>query len=158
MSVNLLIVTIAIGILLWLFIKRAAKGPKRNLAQLERPIEDLLSRGFADGILILTHTRSERFLQFSKYFDANKQDFGIEINFPHAEWSKDYYEHVKDKCAKRNLDYKEMTTDDGMKFIDIDFSKDTGTAFKFVCEIFANVMGLDSNDQYYVELSNASID
>ena len=154
---NLLTITIAIVILLWLFVKRAAKGLKRDLAQLERPIEDLLSRGFEDGILILTHTRSEKFLQLSKYFGSEKQDIGIELSFPRVKWSEDYYGRIKDNCIQSGLAYRETTASDGTKFIDVDFSEDTKAAHKFVCQIFTNVMGLGSDDQYYVALSNASV-
>lgn len=75
-----------ISIIIVIFLIRASKGPAHTLESLERPIRDLLNRGYNGGFLIISISWSKCFLQLIKYIKA-PGDFGIELCFPKAKWS-----------------------------------------------------------------------
>jgi len=65
-------------------------------------LELLLKRGYDGAFAVFTDHRSERFLQFRKYIQANRQ-IGLEMHFPRALWSESYYADVLDLFGKRGF-------------------------------------------------------
>ncbi|WP_299946011.1 hypothetical protein [uncultured Microbulbifer sp.] len=139
-----------------LFLKEALKGPKRTLEQLHRPISDLLSRGFDGGFLIIEHSKTGRFIQFSKYVKS-KESFGIELAFPKADWSKDCYSGVKSVCENFKLKVREdFSAGDGeLTFLFADFDRDVDSAFEFSKTVFKDIFKINKTDKVHVRLRNA---
>ncbi|WP_231758912.1 hypothetical protein [Microbulbifer elongatus] len=153
--VSVLVVVFALTVI-W-FLKEALKGPKRTLEQLHRPISDLLSREFDGGFLIIEHSKTGRFIQFSKY-TKSKGKFGIELAFPKADWSKDYYSRVKDICENFDLNVREdFSAGEGeLTFLFADFDKDVDSAFEFSKTVFKDVFKINKTDKVHVRLRNAT--
>ncbi|AWF81255.1 hypothetical protein BTJ40_10735 [Microbulbifer sp. A4B17] len=153
--ISIIIIVLVITVI-W-FLKEALKGAKRTLGQLHRPISDLLSRGFDGGVLIIEHSKTGRFIQFSKYIKS-KEDFGIELAFPKAGWSKYYYSRVKDVCKNFDLNIREdFSCGEGeLTFLFADFDKDVDSAFKFSKAVFKDVFKVNTADKVHVRLRNAS--
>ncbi len=144
-------------LIIFLFIKKALKGPVRTVEQLKRPIEDLLTRGFDGGFLIIDHAKSEKFLQLSKYVVDSKKS-GIELGFPKADWSEGFYDDLKEYCLSRNLDFREDIPqgENELFFININFNDDSDLAFRTVKEVLANILRVGLGETFYVRLVHAS--
>lgn len=156
-TISLIFVVALLITIVW-FLREALKGPKRALEQLHRPISDLLSRGFNGGFLIIEHSKTGKFIQFSKY-KKSKENFGIELAFPRADWSKGYYSRVKNICENYNLNVREdFSTGEGeLTFLFADFNKDVDSAFKFSKAVFLDIFKINKTDKVHVRLRNAKV-
>ena len=152
-----------IAIILFVLIGLAfiyAKGGKRYLiADLKHPISQLLKRGYDGGFLVVKPVFSKRFVQFSKYI-VRLGEFGIEMSFPRAPWSADFYELVEEKCKERDLDYsiEKKDSDNSLEFINVDFKTDTDSAYAVMVEIMTDIFGYPADKKYLALLDNACIE
>lgn len=151
-------ITLAIigGILL---ILRGVKGPAKTLETIERPISDLLKRGYDGGFLLIDIARTKHFLQLRKYI--NKPDeYGIELCFPNASWSIGYFQQLKELCGHEKIKYSitEKEDSESMEFLCIDFGKDAHNSYKFVKRILIEIFKVDMNVKLFVRLENAAIE
>ena len=151
-----------IGILLALvgvgwFIAVAAKGRQYTISQLAQPLMDLRNRGFHTGTLIVEHQRSKMFLQFRKCI-RKKGDYGIELAFPNAEWSRSYLPTLQDHCETTGLNYlvEREHDDHPMEFLYVDLGKDVEAAHTLLKYMFETIFSLPAGSKYYVRLENAS--
>lgn len=141
------------------FIKNAAKGPVRTIGQLQRPLEDLLQRGFDGGVLFIDHIGSPKFLQYSKYIHR-KGEYGIELGFPDAEWSKEFYPEVKKICELKGFEYRQEGSNqhNELVFLNVDCGMNTKMAYQLARDILTEIFGCSDDDRYHVRLLNASND
>ncbi len=151
-----LILALVIGILIYIALKKMSKGELRGNDEFMKYIEWLLNKGYSNGTLMIDHAKSNKFLQLSKYVKANK-DYGIELAFPDAEWSKNYYRKLERLCKEENYTYNFNTGSDGMKFLHIDFGKNTKRANECTKSILIKVFELPEKEKYHVLLHNCAI-
>ncbi len=138
------------------FLKRLTKGPARHLDYFERYISWLINKGYSNGTLIIEHVSSERFVQFQKYVLSEK-NFGIEMSFPNAKWSKSYFDDLVSYCSSNGHKYRIVDGSNGMQFLDIDFGTDELSAFRFAGHVFENVFGHTETEKYYGCLENCRV-
>jgi hypothetical protein len=155
------IIGIALAIIgVVLLILRGVKGPAKTLETIERPISDLLKRGYDGGFLLIDIARTKNFLQLRKYI--NKPDeYGIELCFPNASWSSGYFQQLKELCDNEKLKYsitEKKDSSESMEFLCIDFGKDAHTSYKFVKRILIEIFKVDVNVKLFVRLENAAIE
>jgi len=154
------IIGIALAIIgIVLLILRGVKGPAKTLETIERPIFDLLKRGYDGGFLLIDIARSKHFLQLRKYI--NKPDeYGIELCFPNASWSSGYFQKLKELCEHEKIKYTIADKEDSesIEFLCIDFGKDAHASYKFVKKIMIDMFKVDKDAKLFVRLENAAID
>jgi hypothetical protein len=150
---------IAIILCVGLLVLRGMKGPSHSLETLEQPIRDLLKRGFDGGFLIIDISRTKFFIQFRKYINA-PGDYGIELCFPNAKWSSQFFEKLKNFCTKEGIEYSiaNKNTDGQLEFIYVDFETDYQKAHSYVKKIVLEVFELDENVKIFVRLENATVE
>ena len=137
---------------------RASKGPAHSIESIERPIKDLLKRGYNGGFLTIDSPRSKKFLQLRKYINA-PGDYGIELCFPNTEWSTQIFKKLKNFCIKSGIDYSIAKEDPSgpLEFLYIDFGKDDYKAHECLKKILLEIFELDKNTKLFVKLENATI-
>ena len=129
-------------------------GILRTSEQLSRPLQDLIERGRGDGYVILRLEGSNRFIQFNKY--TNQGGDGIELSFPNADWSREYFGKLQSVCNAEGIPYRVSTGSDGMSFVDIDCGIDIDFALGLVNTINARVFCTPTSPRYVVSLRNAT--
>ena len=109
-----------------------------------------------NGYLVITEINSKYFVQLAKYIYRNT--YGIELTFPKAEWSSNYYDDLLVILKQQNIDYEiiEKVGNDDLEFIKVDFKKDSEGAFELVKKIFIQVFGFDNDLKLFLELNNVS--
>jgi hypothetical protein len=153
MNIMLIAAISFLFLLAWLFY-RARKGVRRGVSELRRPIQDLYDRGINQGVLIITHAKSNKFIQFRKYKSGGKSN-GIIFGFPSVTWSKPYYPKVKDLCLKEGILFAERN-DGGVEFLEIDFDSDIDAAYEFSEKVLSRVFSLGREEKYFVALEGAT--
>jgi hypothetical protein len=150
-----LLILFLIGI--GLFLRRASKGPARTVETLEWPIRGLLKQGFNGGFLVITVDGSNKFLQLDKYIRA-PGDYGIELAFPKAEWSLQYYDRLLTFCESHAIPYRLSSSSpmDPLEFLFIDFGRDYVRANDIVKKILMTVLEVPKDNRVYFQLENAS--
>lgn len=129
---------------------------KYELPDLPLFINHLLKAGMNNGYLVITESNTKRFVQLSKYID--KATFGIELAFPKAEWSLQFYPSFLDLLKKKDIEYTiiEKLDNEDLEFIKIDFRKDSEKAFDLVKDIFIDVFECDDGLKLFLKLHNVS--
>ena len=142
-----------------LLVLRATKGPTHTLETIDRPIKDLLNRGYDGSFLIVNIYRSKNFLQLRKYINA-PDDYGIKLCFPNAKWSAQLFIKLKEFCDQNGIKYTiaEEKANKPLEFLYIDFAKEFFEAHKYVKNILLEVFGVNKNVKLFVRLENATID
>lgn len=154
------IIGIAIALIIGtLLILRGIKGPAKTLETIEKPIADLLKRGYDGGFLIIDIARTKHFLQLRKYINK-PNEYGIELCFPNTNWSTNYFHQLIDLCRHEKIEHS-ITKKDGkqsIEFLCIDFAKDAHTAYTFVKRILIEILQVDVAGKFFVRLENATIE
>ncbi len=134
----------------------ASRGVVRCLDDLETAIEQLLKRGYNCGYLVIKVSYTCKFVQLRKYI-TGPGDFGVQLAFPKARWSRAYFDHVEKIC--RSIDSAMCWVGDveGMEFLYMDFGKDSKKASRCVAEILAKVFGVSSTTKLFVSLNHSAI-
>lgn len=142
-----------------LLVLRGMKGPAKTLETLEKPISDLLKRGYNGGFLIIDISHTKYFLQLRKYINA-PGEYGIELCFPNAVWSNEYFKTLVDLCKNGGINYSiaKRNEKDALEFLCIDFAKDEHKAHKFVKRILLEVFKVDDDIKLFVRLENATVE
>lgn len=152
---GLLVIVICVVLL----VLRGIKGPAHTLETLERPIKDLLNRGYEGAFLTIDVSRSKYFLQLRKYINA-PGDYGIKLCFPNAEWSAQLFKKLVVFCDRKGIKptIEKENGNRSLEFLHIDFNKDIYEAHKYVKEILLEVFELNKNVKIFVRLENATVD
>lgn len=138
------------------FILHATKGVLRDYEHLEGALADLLNRGLDNGTLFIKHKNSHRFVQFRKYI-RSRINYGIELHFPNAAWSRNYFQRLQDYCETEGLTTTRIVGDDEnhMEFLCVDFKCDIERAHAVLGYILHQIFNLPAWEKYYVRLWNA---
>ena len=94
------------------------------------------------------------FAMRSKY--TNQGGDGIELSFPNADWSREYFGKLQSVCNAEGIPYRVSTGSDGMSFVDIDCGIDIDFALGLVNTINARVFCTPTSPRYVVSLRNAT--
>ena len=135
------------------------KGPVHSLNTLERPIKDLLKRGYDGGFLIIDISYSRKFLQLRKYIKS-PGDYGIELAFPRAKWTVLTFDKLEKLCMESNFQYSivKEVVNGPLEFLYIDFGRDFSKAHQVVTKILLEVFDVNSDVKLFVRLENATIE
>lgn len=142
-----------------LLILRATKGPEHTLESIRKPIEDLLVRGYNGGFLIIDASGTNYFIQLRKYI-ITSDNYGIELSFPKAEWSRKFFPKLIIFCKQNDIKYqisKDQSTQNALEFLQVDFGKDINRAHNCIKRIFTEIFGLSKDIKIFVRLENASL-
>ena len=131
MIISILVIAF-IFILLWI----GSKGPARSFNQLKSYLIDLDERGYNYSTLVINRIFSKKFIQFRKLI-INKDEINIQLAFPNANWSKNYYPQIIELAINDNLDYKivEENHYGEMEFIYINCNRDIDLAHSLIEKI-----------------------
>ena len=124
---------------------------------IERPISDLLNRGYNGAFLIIDISHTKYFLQLRKYINA-PGEYGIELCFPNANWSNKFIQKLTELCNHEEIKYSITKENDkeSLEFLCIDFDKDSHVAYKFVRRILLEIFKVDEAVKLFVRLENAT--
>jgi hypothetical protein len=146
----------AISMIAWL-LYLASKGRRYSLEELRRPVIDLLTRGYDQGLLTIQHTRSSHFVQFRKYVRA-PNDNGIELVFPESRWSQSYFGRFHQRLVSEGISFgiAQERDDNPMRFLYIDLGKNIDQSMHVLTILCNDVFAFNADDRFYVLLQNAS--
>jgi hypothetical protein len=139
-----LLLAILLASLAFIILVIVARRPHyhRNLAlsQVKTHLEALLKRGYNGGFIIIEDMHSDRFVQLAKYI-KKKGDIGIELSFPKAPWSEQYYGKFKEWLRSEKIPFIIQAVDSTpvTEFIDIDCHSNIGMALGLVESIFKDI-------------------
>lgn len=114
-------------------------------------LKELYLRGYNGGYIVIQvptdDKKFKRFVQLSKYI-VRKGKVGLEFDYPLAEWSKPYYDQLKEILAEEDVTFEIQKTDEEMvtEFLNIDFKKDLEKAAHICRLIFQRLYGLKPDD------------
>ncbi|HET8576187.1 MAG TPA: hypothetical protein VFO18_03740 [Methylomirabilota bacterium] len=138
---------------------RVARRPFRTvpLERIPAYLEMLLKRGHNGALLILTETKSKRFLQFEKYFREGG-DRRLLMSSPRAPWSEGYYGHVRALCVARGVQIHEtpVISESTREFLDADLEQDVNMAYMLVRSVFLDIFGISTPCLVNVQTSGIS--
>jgi hypothetical protein len=130
----------------------ASETVKQTFDDIRGQLEQLLKSGFDQGFVIFQFKDGGRFIQFRKYIHA-KGDYGLELAFPKADWSVEFFPLVARCCDRLNISHTvgPHTRGDGLEFLHADLGRDTDMAFRLVCSIVDDVFRISRDTQYTLE-------
>ena len=155
----LLITLAAVGVVaIALFFAWATRGLPHTLETLEPAVRALLRQGYDGGFLTIDVAHEKKFVQLRKYIHS-RGNYGIELGFPQAEWSAEYYTKLRELCDDESMSYRVSRasgTDDPLEFLFVDFGKDYSEATIFVRRVLKEVMDVPSEARLYCKHANGT--
>jgi hypothetical protein len=134
-SLGVVAVLLFVGWRVWL----ASKGVPKSLEELRSALQQLLEWGRSNGFIVITPIGSNSFLQFNKYMLTSTEG-GLELSFPRAGWSRQYFSSVERLCDREAINYRiEHRPDSHMEFLTIDCKNDIQLAHKLAAQILTQV-------------------
>jgi hypothetical protein len=133
---------ILICVLLFYFV--LARGVRRRLDDLYRPIQFLLHKRKHNDFCIIKISYSKKFVQLKKY-ERDNGDCGIEFFFPRVKWSEKYYSAIEGICRRDNIEYYVYKDDPyflNIEFLCIDFGTNPSRAFQVTKKILMEVFSV----------------
>lgn len=129
-----------------------------GLVEIRNRLELLLRRGYDQASVIISFENANAFLQFRKYIHA-KGDVGLELNFPQAEWSRDYFPKLSEWCPLNGFTYDIehdvqggrlgfLQVDAGEDILHVDTSEDLDKAMRLVEGTITQVFGLKPDTEF----------
>ncbi|MBI9099529.1 MAG: hypothetical protein JEY91_13685 [Spirochaetaceae bacterium] len=116
--------------------------------QLGKYFKILLYRGYDGGYTIIEGSLKKTFLQYKKYITEN--EVYLEMSFPKAKWSQEYYDRLKEYLEKREIKYRiNNSSESPIEFIDINCSNDIDFCTALTRDIFVNIFDYTDDDLNY---------
>lgn len=152
-----IVVFVLIALFLVVSFLQAAKGRKRNLSQLQKPLDELLRRGFDGGTLVVEHVATEKFLQFRKYISCEGV-YGIDMYFPEVDWSQEFISSFRRVCSLEGLEVDEIMQgiDSPVHFLRVGFNNKSDVAYLFMKKVVFEVFEIPPDELFYVRLDSAN--
>lgn len=128
------------------------ENSRQSFDDIRGRLNQLLRQGFDQGFVIFKFNNGECFIQFRKYIHA-KGDYGLELAFPKADWSRDFFPLVAECCKKNDIPYTvgPHKTGDKMEFLHADVGQDTEAAFRLVGGIVDDAFRMSRETEYTLE-------
>ena len=145
--------SIAVWVLMLWGSKTPFKHRRLDKEKLRRLLRTLLYRGFDSGHLIVSVSKTEKFVQFAKYV-VGPNKVGLRMDFPDAPWSREYFDDVREFLSStgQTFEIEETGRDDTRRFLTIDFSQDVDRAGTIASTILRDVFGADTERDCYAQL------
>jgi hypothetical protein len=137
--------------------RRRHKHRRVRLADLDRFLGALLTRGFNGGLVVIEIPKTPLFLQFSKYVLKDGR-VGLQLDFPVAPWSEKYYDRLKQELDKNGVYYtSQETRAHGVReFLMVDVKQSIGDAATLARTVFHSVFGMSEDTLVTVYFSGVS--
>lgn len=137
--------------------RRFDKENHPDFPAIRSKLDGLLKSGYDRSVFVITFNKSELFLQFRKYIHA-KGDYGIELGFPLAPWSKNYGPALRDHCLTNGIAFTVGPEVEGdfLEFLHVDFGKDSEAAFCMAESIVTEVFRISLDSPYDWEFSSVN--
>ena len=146
-------VALAIGLIaVWLV--PASRGAPCRSDQLQAPLDQLLNCELKQAFLsIRPRFTADNFLQFDRYPMSDGRQ-GIELAFPSAAWSDDYFPKIISAASQQGLKYEiQELKGDVNKFVHVRFEDSVDQAAGFAKSILTDVFGFSSNYTFRVRIN-----
>jgi len=119
-------------------------------------ITALLNQGYSGGTLTFQVRKRDAFLQMMKYVGRKRS--GIQLDFPLARWSENYYDRARTVLAARGIGFVEENTGrtDTKSFLTVDFGTDVSVATRVVRLLAGEVLGVDMEHDMVAYFQNVS--
>lgn len=151
----------ALALVVIILVWKRAKKPfiHKNISQqsLTKFFEALLFRGHNTGCLFIGIPNETKFLQFSKYIDA-QSSVGLRFDFPLADWSRNYYEPLKKALANGGFEFAIKPTGDDRipEFIVVDLKQNLESALALTLLALRDIFRLNPNELVELYFENVS--
>ena len=136
---------------------RDANDNASGFVAIREHLAHLLRQGYDQGCAVLAFKGTEAFIQFRKYIHA-KGDSGLELGFPDAEWSREYFPKLVEWCEKNgfssNLDCNSQGG--GLNFLHVDTGDDLDRAMQLVEGIVIDIFGLESDTRFFCQFDGVN--
>ncbi len=144
-----LVFSVGVALMMWWDSRRPETEGAKDFAGVEDQIERLLRSGRRWAYVIFYPLGFDGFLQFRKYIRA-KGDYGIELGFPDADWSRAYVAPLHAWCVRNNTPLMTVVEQGSvsMNVIYVDCGRDVEKACRLVKGIMAEVFGLPFDGLY----------
>ncbi|MEM7049909.1 MAG: hypothetical protein AAF604_09620 [Acidobacteriota bacterium] len=151
-----LVILAGVMLMLWLS-RRPGKHRRVPQLELEKYLDRLLRSGLEGGLAIIEVPKTEEFIQFKKIFKPNRR-FSIELGFPLAPWSTEFYSQVREILESNNWAYFRSSTGDETvrEFTLADFGNDVKPAGDCSRLILREAFRLQPEDTVTVLLQSIS--
>lgn len=152
----LAVLIVAAGVTL--LVRRAIKGPAYTVETLAGPILGLLRQGYNGGFLIISVEQSQKFVQLNKYIQGPGR-IGLELAFPRAAWSVDFYPSLERWCKAKKVPYRISRSghEDPLEFLFVDLGRDVAYVHGFVSDVFREILGVNDS-RLFCRLENATVE
>ena len=114
----------------------------RDESGIEEALTILLNRGRTSAFVIFTDADTDLFVQFRKYGDK-RGEAGIEMHFPRAPWSEEYYDRVQRVLRVHQVPFKRVPLegDSVVEVILADLRNSVKIATRVTSSIMQDVFG-----------------
>lgn len=137
---------LALGRQLWL----ATKGILRSLPELKNALRQLLEWGADTGFVVIIPRGTKYFVQFKSYILRDGRR-GMEMSFPKADWSKQFFGRLQQYCDANGVGYEiRIGENDPMSFLVVDCQTDIDRAHDLIKAVVGEIFGLNVDRQYHV--------
>lgn len=132
----------------------ASRGAPLGSDQLEAPLRKLLTCEIEHAFLSVRPKFSqEKFLQFARY-EAGKDQRGLELAFPNAPWSEDYFPKVVTAASTQGLGYEiEKAEGDVIRFVFVKFGDSVDLAAAFAKSILIEIFDYAPDYKFRVRIN-----
>lgn len=150
MKYVLLVIAAIIIIRILYKLPEAYKAVGHKYEALKYYLEILLNRGYDKGFLIIRIKSSKKFIQIRKYVNSI-DEYGIELGFPKAKWSLEYFKDLEDMCIQNNINY-EYVYEEPLDFIYIDFNSNIEYAYNTIKKILIEIFNQNENSRFFIRM------
>ena len=84
---------------------------RTTLSRVSSLLDELLRRGYAGGVLIISVPGTDLFVQFRKYIAA-PHAYGLEYGFPRAGWSQSYFSLLLTALSAKTITFRREVAED----------------------------------------------
>lgn len=128
-----------------------------GLAAIRRHLDRLLRQGYDRGCVVVAFKGTDAFIQFRKYIHA-KGDHGLELGFPDAEWSREFFPHLSEWCGQNGFAYDldRNSQGGGLDFLYVDTGNDLDAAMRLVEGIVTDIFGLEPDSPFSYRIDSIS--
>ena len=141
-------------ILIAIWMVPASRGASVGSGQLESPLRHLLTCDLEDVFLTVRPRFSQvKFVQFARY-RADDGAYGLELAFPSAPWSEDFFPKVVTAASSQGLPYEiEEAKGDVARFVFVRFGDSVETAAAFARSILDEIFNYSPNYKFRVRIN-----
>jgi hypothetical protein len=145
----------ALAIILFaIWLVPASRGASVGSNQLVSPLRHLLTCNLEVALLTVRPKFSQaKFVQFARY-QADDGAYGLELAFPNAPWSEDFFPKVVTAASRQGLPYEiEEAEGDVARFVFVKFGGSVESAAEFAKTILNEIFNYAPDYQFRVRIN-----